>query len=359
MNDIIRFVLTLTVFWIGCDAQKRNIFTDIEDDRKRQTLHPYPGVKYSPPEKLFVAHKTIPVTVSGKSIYLNVSSKTGKSSPDVDEFCLREVVKKELKMCKKSLKERVQNALLVMYIDHVNHLSDYLRSLGFDLEYTEGGSLYYLELMKLKQKLAISTKAKIIVESGFNLGHSALLFLFFNRNANVISFDLGEHEYIFPVAKYLEAHFFGRFELILGNSLESLPIFSDLRHDVYGKVDLFYIDGGHELNVAQSDLFWAVAYLNKRNQDARIIMDDLQLKSVRKAWARIVRSGILYSVDEVTDAASGCVSTDVQSSFVVARHAEECKRRSGYVVPNSAPVVFDMEDAVVGVGKVAAHTKLY
>ena len=116
MNCGVLSVLILLILSVGCNAQKRSIFTDIEDDRKQQRLQAISAVKYSPPEKLFVAHRTISVSLGARSVYFNVS------------------------------------------------------------------------------------------------------------------------------------------------------VFADLRHDIYGKVDLFYVDGGHELLVAQSDLFWAVAYLNKQNQ---------------------------------------------------------------------------------------------
>ena len=331
----------------GSHSAKRSIFTEV-DPLGQKSLQSYPTGNCTAPDRLFAAYKTISVGVGDTILALNISSKTGKSKPGIDEFCSG-IAKNERQKCLHLLSNRVQNALLLMYIDHVNHLSEYLQSAGFDLRFAEGGSLYYLELMKLKMKLATSTNARIIVECGFNLGHSALLWLFANPEASVISFDLGEHGYVFPAAEYLRSHFPGRFQLIVGNSLETLPLYADKRPNVFGNVDLFFVDGGHEQTVAQSDLFWAAAYLNKDNRNARIVVDDLQMGSVQHAWKRLVRSGLLHVVEEVQDEASGCVKSDSDFSFVTARRDLECKRKQGYVVPNSEPVLFDMKDVVVGV----------
>ena len=149
------------------------------------------------------------------------------------------------------------------------------------------------------------------------------------------------------------AHFPRRFSLVLGDSLETLPKYADQHKEIFGKTDLFFVDGGHEATVAQSDLFWAIAYLNKENEQATIVMDDLQMNVVRTVWDRMIASFLLIDAGKVTDSASGCVETDPFLSVVsTVRNRASCKRMQGYVLPNADPVLTEMNDVVIGLARV-------
>jgi len=334
---------------------KRSIFTDNAENGLLEEFNFSANTPTTVPEgtiDLFHGFKEIPIEIDGEPHVFNVTIQDFAMRHSLVETFCRRISSIEFVRCTNALKQRIFNALYLLYIDHTTHLSNYLTSQGFDLRYSEGGSLFFMELLKVKMNLAMSKNTAVICECGFNLGHSSLLWLVANPQARVVSFDLGEHAYVYPVARYLHAHFPRRFSLVLGNSLETLPKYADQHAEIFGKTDLFFVDGGHEATVAQSDLFWAIAYLNKDNTHATIVMDDVQMSVVRTAWDRMIASGLLIEAGMVTDSASACVETDPFLSVVsTVRDRLSCKRMQGYVLPNADPVLTEMKDVVIGLAR--------
>jgi predicted O-methyltransferase YrrM len=91
--------------------------------------------------------------------------------------------------------------------------------------------------------------AKRILEIGFNAGHSADNFLKMNKDIQVVSFDLGEHDYGKPAKAYIDATYPGRHTLILGDSTKTIPKYASS-----APFDVIFIDGGHAYEVARDDL---------------------------------------------------------------------------------------------------------
>ena len=89
-------------------------------------------------------------------------------------------------------------------------------------------------------------------ETGFNAGHSTLIWLLANPNVKVYSFDLNRHPCTAPMADYIRKRFPDRFTITYGNSTETLPAFRRENPDV--KCDMSIADGGHTVPVASSDL---------------------------------------------------------------------------------------------------------
>lgn len=63
----------------------------------------------------------------------------------------------------------------------------------------------------------------------------------------VISFDLGYHNYTAPAAVYLQTAFPGRLELIIGDSTKTIPTFRAIHQGF--KCDMIFVDGGHDYEV--------------------------------------------------------------------------------------------------------------
>ena len=104
---------------------------------------------------------------------------------------------------------------------------------------------------------------KTVCETGFNAGHSVLIWLLANPDAKVYSFDLGHYPCSRPMAKYLRKRYPDRFTITFGDSTETLPVFVRQNPDV--KCDLISVDGGHTVAVASSDFAHFYRIANRLN----------------------------------------------------------------------------------------------
>ena len=102
-----------------------------------------------------------------------------------------------------------------------------------------------------------------------NAGHSSCLFLENNKQCNVISFDIGSHDYVKIGKQYIDNTYPNRHELIIGDSKTTIPLYTNSNKGM--KMDLIFIDGGHDYETAKEDL---INCKNLSHKDTIIIMDD-------------------------------------------------------------------------------------
>ncbi len=145
-------------------------------------------------------------------------------------------------------------------------LNDYI--IKNNLKITEGCCENVPEEKEMLKRYLDFVKPKSILEIGFNGGHSSEFFLL-NSEANVISFDLGEHDYVKECKKYIDLRFPGRHTLILGDSTKTVKKFADI-HPF--KFDLIFIDGGHHYNVALSDV---IQCQRLAHSESIVLIDDV------------------------------------------------------------------------------------
>ena len=128
----------------------------------------------------------------------------------------------------------------------------------------------------------------MVIEAGFNAGHSSFNFLTTRRDVVVQSFDIGRHGYVSPMSTFLRLKFPGRLSVVLGDSRLTLP-----RHftDTSVNCDLSLVDGGHDFHVALSDIR-NLARASSRSHNVMVV-DDINSRRVRTAWKLALRSGVV------------------------------------------------------------------
>lgn len=127
---------------------------------------------------------------------------------------------------------------------------------------------------QIRDLIELTKNSLNVMEIGFNAGHSAELFLENNKNVKVVSFDLGEHDYVKDGKQYIDLMFPNRHTLILGDSRETVPQF--IRNNPGVTFDVIFIDGGHTYEIARADLENCY-YLS--NKETIVILDDTIFKS--------------------------------------------------------------------------------
>lgn len=170
------------------------------------------------------------------------------------------------------------------------------------------GHLLKTEARYLQRTIARYGWITDVVEIGFNAGHSAYLFLATRPDVRMVSFDLGDHDYIDIVKEIIDRRFPGRHQLIKGDSRESVPAFQHSNPD--RRFDLIYIDGGHDYAVARADLDNCARFSTPRSL---VIMDDLEPHREYgvgpvKAWKEVLAEGVMQQVSLLED---GFPLTDV------------------------------------------------
>lgn len=83
-------------------------------------------------------------------------------------------------------------------------------------------------------------------------------YLIANPNIRLVSFDLGEHQYVRVAQEFIDYYFPGKLELILGTSLETVPNF--IKTHPGFKCDLIHVDGGHLGDVPIRGLFFSYCF---------------------------------------------------------------------------------------------------
>ena len=136
----------------------------------------------------------------------------------------------------------------------------------------------YVNKVKNISNILLNKNIKHVMEIGFNSGFSALLMLLSNPNITVTCFDLGDHKYTMPCYEKLKESFSNRINLILGNSLQTLPNINDI-------YDLIHIDGSISTEFVASDIINSYR-LSKLG--TIIILNDYEFDNLRYLWDNYV-----------------------------------------------------------------------
>ena len=206
----------------------------------------------------------------------------------------------------------------------------------------EGGSPIY-ELESWLNSPTADESPRQICEIGLNAGESAVAWLCTFPSASYLAFDLARYNASNDAAAFLRTAFPGRFHLIAGDTFTTLPLHARAHP---GTCDIFSVDGGHEFNVAYSDLSYARVLASERST---IVMDDLRCtqwwcKPPTAVWHFFRENGLIHERGCVI---SGCCTGWCWGSFnrsapqpdaaavcgdektrALTRHGQKCVRKA-------------------------------
>jgi len=131
---------------------------------------------------------------------------------------------------------------------------------------------------------------RLMLEIGFNAGHSALLALSGNSSLVYHGVDLAEHRYSTPCFEYLAREFPGRVHFWPGDSREVLPYLATHRGDL--EFDVFHVDGGHTDALCRADMTNCLR-IARGGRGKHLLLDDVNASWIFDIYAEFVSHGHL------------------------------------------------------------------
>ena len=179
---------------------------------------------------------------------------------------------------------------------HLDKLHEIVANTGEPLE----GNCFYLHqtlntdarlVNKQRNIYSLARVSQQILEIGFNAGHSSLIMLLANPQAEITAFDICWHKYTQLCFDYLAEVFPRRIKLIPGSSTETIPLYYQ-QHPQH-KFDLLHIDGSHEKEIANSDFHNCMQLAKHKSY---VIWDDVQSTILKGLWDEYVKLGYVQPV---------------------------------------------------------------
>lgn len=151
------------------------------------------------------------------------------------------------------------------------------------------GSEWDSKLILRQNLFKIAKRCKNGIEIGFNAGHSAAIYFTANPQLYLLSFDICHHGYTIPCASILGNKYNCNIELVIGNSLKTLP-----DYEVTEKYDFIHIDGGHGEHMVESDLIHSKKFAHKNSY---LIIDDINMPHIEKVVEKYISKGEIVEID--------------------------------------------------------------
>jgi predicted O-methyltransferase YrrM len=130
---------------------------------------------------------------------------------------------------------------------------------------------------KIYNLLKLSENKSKICEIGVNAGHSLLLMVSANPEAEYLIFDLNGHAYTKPCVEYIKnAYPSTKITEVYGDSNVTLKQY--IESNELHTFDLIHIDGGHDTTTVENDFIYTQELLAK---DGIVIFDDYNFSNIR------------------------------------------------------------------------------
>lgn len=187
--------------------------------------------------------------------------------------------------------------------DHIANIADILDRIGERVEgnlicdITSDNLTDAANESKIYNLLKLSENKSKICEIGVNAGHSLLLMVSANPEAEYLIFDLNGHAYTKPCVEYIKnAYPSTKITEIYGDSNVTLKQYIE-SNDLH-TFDLIHIDGGHETQTVENDFTHTQKLLTK---DGIVIFDDYNFGNIKTVIDKYVDEGVIseYTKDVI------------------------------------------------------------
>lgn len=147
---------------------------------------------------------------------------------------------------------------------------------------------------KIYNLLKLSENKSKICEIGVNAGHSLLLMVSANPEAEYLIFDLNGHAYTKPCVDYIKnAYPSTKITEVYGDSNVTLKQY--IESNELHTFDLIHIDGGHETETVENDFTHTQKLLTK---DGIVIFDDYNFGNIKTVIDNYVDKGVISEYTE-------------------------------------------------------------
>ena len=197
----------------------------------------------------------------------------------------------------------------------------------YDLDFEESWNSYKHVFKGILAKLKIQNKGHVcelpyqmqayyriarlnfirnICETGFDTGHSSVLWLTASPKNKVFSFDSGETPYTKPAAAHIQKLFPTQFDITFGDSTKTIPEFVAKNPNI--KCDLLVVHGGRSDKAAKADL--KNMFLLANPERNIIVFDDYPYnrktvpQKLEKVWKDMKEISAEFKIKDI----SGCIN---------------------------------------------------
>jgi predicted O-methyltransferase YrrM len=184
--------------------------------------------------------------------------------------------------------------------DHIANIADILDRIGERVEgnlicdITSDNFTDVTNESKIYNLLKLSENKSKICEIGVNAGHSLLLMVSTNPEAEYLIFDLNGHAYTKPCVEYIKnAYPSTKITEIYGDSNITLKQYIDSNE--LHTFDLIHVDGGHETETVEND-FNNTKHLLTEN--GIVIFDDYNFGNIHNVINHYVEEGVITKFTE-------------------------------------------------------------
>ena len=187
--------------------------------------------------------------------------------------------------------------------NHILNIAVILNNLGERVEgnlicdITADNFTDHVNESKIYNLLKLAEGKSKICEIGINAGHSLLLMVSVNPNAEYLLFDLGYHSYTKPCVEYIKnAYPSAKITEVYGDS--NLTLRDYVKNNKLNEYDMIHIDGGHETSTVVNDFIYTQFLLK---EDGIIIFDDYNYGNIKNVIDYYVEKNVIskYDVDIV------------------------------------------------------------